>query len=262
MLKNSEEGNSLTPDQQIFSVASWLVVLFLLQLSVYPSLRKTFGAFSFPISFPVSVLAFTIISWYCGLARIPVQTALVPFIALIAWHLFHHNYRIDELKGEWHWVALFLILFFLMVDVRFVNPTISYAEKFMDHGFLASVMRNPVVPPLDPWFSGGTLDVYYYLGYWMFGCLAIISGVPSNIAFNLALPTVFALAGVVAYAIGTLMLERFRWVTLLIFFLPNPSFFYNLAIGTPLTSVLWNSTRTIANTINEYPLFSFIWGDS
>ena len=95
----------------------------------------------------------------------------------------------------------------------------------------------------------------------MFGCLAIISGVPSNIAFNLALPTVFALAGVVAYAIGTLMLERFRWVTLLIFFLPNPSFFYNLAIGTPLTSVVWNSTRTIANTINEYPLFSFIWGD-
>jgi YYY domain-containing protein len=261
LLKNSEEGNSLTPDQQIFSVASWLVILFLLQLSVYPSLRKTFGTFSFPISFPVSVLAFTIISWYCGLARIPVQTALVPFIALISWHLFHHNYRIDELKGEWHWVALFLILFFLMLDVRFVNPTISYAEKFMDHGFLASVMRNPVVPPLDPWFSGGTLDVYYYLGYWMFGCLAIISGVPSNIAFNLALPTVFALAGVVAYAIGTLMLERFRWVTLLIFFLPNPSFFYNLAIGTPLTSVVWNSTRTIANTINEYPLFSFIWGD-
>ena len=145
--------------------------------------------------------------------------------------IYHRNYRINELKGEWHWVALFLILFFLMLDVRFVNPTISYAEKFMDHGFLASVMRNPVVPPLDPWFSGGTLDVYYYLGYWMFGCLAIVSGVPSNIAFNLALPTVFALAGVVAYAIGTLMLERFRWVTLLIFFLPNPSFFYNLALG-------------------------------
>ena len=261
MLKNSEGGNNLTPDQQIFYAASWLLVLFLLQLSVYPSLKKTFGAFSFPIAFPVSVLAFTIISWYCSLARIPVQVALVPFLALIAWHLFHRNYRIDELKGEWHWVALFLVLFFLMLDVRFVNPTISYAEKFMDHGFLASVIRDPVVPPLDPWFSGGTLDVYYYLGYWMFGCLAISSGVPSNVAFNLALPTVFALAGVVAYAIGTLLLERFRWVTLLIFFLPNPSFFYNLALSKPLASVVWDSTRTIANTINEYPLFSFIWGD-
>ena len=74
-----------------------------------------------------------------------------------------------------------------MLDIRFVNPTISYAEKFMDHGFLASVIRNPVVPPLDPWFSGGTLNVYYYLGYWMLGALAIVSGVPSNIAFNLSL---------------------------------------------------------------------------
>jgi len=107
------------------------------------------------------VLAFTIISWYCGLARIPIQIALVPFLALIALHIYHHNYRIDELKGEWHWVALFLILFFLMLDVRFVNPTISYAEKFMDHGFLASVIWDPIVPPLDPWFSGGGLNVYY-----------------------------------------------------------------------------------------------------
>ena len=239
----------------------WLVVLFLLQLSVYPSLKKTFGAFSFPIAFPVSVLVFTIISWYCGLARIPVQVALVPFLALMAWHLFHRNYRIDELKGEWHWVVLFLICFFLMLDVRFVNPTISYAEKFMDHAFLASVIRQPVVPPLDPWLSGGVLNIYYYLGYWTFGCLAITSGVPSNIAFNLALPTVFAMAAITAYAIGTLLLDRFRWLPLLVFFLPNPSFFYQIALGKPMNSVLWDSTRTIANTINEYPLFSFIWGD-
>ena len=148
-----------------------------------------------------------------------------------------------------------------MLDVRFVNPTISYAEKFMDHAFLASVMRNPVVPPLDPWFAGGTLNIYYYLGYWMFGCLGIVSGVPSNIVFNLALPTIFGLAAINLYAIGTLLLEKFRWLPLLILFIPNPSFFYQLALGRALTTVLWDSTRTITNTINEYPLFSFIWGD-
>ena len=148
-----------------------------------------------------------------------------------------------------------------MLDVRFVNPTISYAEKFMDHAFLASVMRNPVVPPLDPWFAGGTLNIYYYLGYWMFGCLGIVSGVPSNIVFNLALPTIFGLAAVNLYAIGTLLLEKFRWLPLLVLFIPNPSFFYQLAMGRALNTVFWDSTRTISNTINEYPLFSFIWGD-
>lgn len=148
-----------------------------------------------------------------------------------------------------------------MLDVRFVNPTISYAEKFMDHAFLASVIREPVVPPLDPWFAGGTLNVYYYLGYWFLGCLSIVSGVPSTIAFNLCLPTIFALAAVNVYATGTLLLVRFRWLPLLTFLIPNPSFFLQIFLGRGLGSVLWDSTRTITNTINEYPLFSFIWGD-
>lgn len=261
------EGRNLTaPDQQIIAVVSWFVILTLLQISIYPSLKKTFGNFAFPVAFPASLLLFTLISWYCGLTHIPVQAALIPFLGLAAWHLYHHAYRIDELKVEWHWEALFLVCFFLMLDVRFVNPTISYAEKFMDHGFLASVILNPVVPPLDPWFAGGSLNVYYYLGYWMLGCLAIVSGVPSTIAFNLSLPTVFALSAVCLYAIGTLLLERFRWLPLIVLVLPNPALIYQLITGTAVnpaydSSLSWLGTRTITNTINEYPLFSFIWGD-
>jgi YYY domain-containing protein len=251
----------LTVEQQVFSVISWLVVLTLLQLSFYPSLKKTFKIFAFPVSFSASLLVFTILSWYCGLLHIPVQIALLPFLALFCYHLYYQHYSLDELRTEWRWEMVFLVFFFLMLDVRFVNPTISYAEKFMDHAFLASVMRNPVVPPLDPWFAGGSLNVYYYLGYWMFGCLGIVTGVPSNIVFNLALPTIFSLAAINLYAIGTLMLEKFRWLPLIVLFIPNPSFFYQIVQGKALNTVLWDSTRTITNTINEYPLFSFIWGD-
>jgi len=247
-------------------VLSWIVILTLLQLSVYPSLKKTFGTFAFPVSFPASLLLFTLVSWYCGLVQIPVQAALIPFLGLVAWHMYRRAYRIDDLKAEWHWEALFLICFFLMLDVRFVNPTISYAEKFMDHAFLASVILNPVVPPLDPWFAGGSLNVYYYLGYWMLGCIAIVSGVPSTIAFNLSLPTIFALSAVSLYAIGTLLLDRFRWLPLIILILPNPALIFQLITGTAVnpaydTSLSWLGTRTITNTINEYPLFSFVWGD-
>lgn len=198
--------------------------------------------------------------------RIPIQLALVPFIILAGCHVYQRNYTLENLKSVWHWEVLFLVCFFLMLDVRFVNPTISYAEKFMDHGFLASVIRNPVVPPLDPWFAGGTLNVYYYLGYWMFGCLAIVSGVPSNIAFNLALPTVFAFAAVSLYAIGTLLLDRFRWLPLITLILPNPALIFQIITGKAVNpaydaSLTWLGTRTITNTINEYPLFSFVWGD-
>ena len=255
------ERIQLAVEQQIFSVISWLIILTLIQISLYPSLKKIFNSFAFPAAFSASLLFFTILSWYCGLIHLPVQLALLPFLALLVYHIWHRDYTIEELKKEWRWELLFLICFLLMLDVRFVNPTISYAEKFMDHAFLTSVIRTPVVPPLDPWFAGGTLNVYYYLGYWMFGCLAIVSGVPSNIAFNLALPTIFGIAAVNVYAIGTLVLNRFRWLPLVIFFLPNPSFIYQIVQGNAMNTVLWDSTRTIANTINEYPLFSFIWGD-
>jgi YYY domain-containing protein len=180
--------------------------------------------------------------------------------------LFQREYSLAELKSSWHWEALFLIAFFFMLDIRFANPTISYAEKFMDHGFLASVIRSPVVPPLDPWFAGGTLNVYYYLGYWMLGCLAIVSGVPSNIAFNLSLPTIFALSAVSLYAIGTLLLDRFRWLPLVTLILPNPALVFQIITGKAVNpaydaSLSWLGTRTITNTINEFPLFSFVWGD-
>jgi YYY domain-containing protein len=255
------EETNLSPEQQILSVISWLAVLTLLQLSLWPSLRKTFGNLAFPAAFSGSVLIFTFLTWWCGVIRMPVQVGIIPFVALFIYNLSKGKYTIVALKAEWRWELLFLFCFFLMLDVRFVNPTISYAEKFMDHAFLASVIRNPVVPPLDPWFAGGTLNVYYYLGYWMLGCLSIVSGVPSNVAFNLSLPTIFALAAVNVYAIGTLLLDRFRWLPLLTFLLPNPSFFYQMIQGKVLDSVFWDSTRTITNTINEYPLFSFVWGD-
>jgi len=241
-------------------------VLILLQMSVYPSLKQTFGSFAFPTAFPASVLVFTLISWYCGLVRLPVHLALLPFLALIGYHLYQGHYSLTEIKAAWQWEAIFLIAFFFMLDIRFANPTISFAEKFMDHGFLASVIRSPVVPPLDPWFSGGFLNVYYYLGYWMLGCLAIVSGVPSNIAFNLSLPTVFALSAVSLYAIGTLLLDRFRWLPLVTLILPNPALIFQFITGKAVNpaydaSLSWLGTRTITNTINEFPLFSFIWGD-
>jgi YYY domain-containing protein len=254
-------GKHLITELQVVSVASWFCILSLLQLSLYPSLKKTFASYAFPVSFTASLLCFTLITWYCGLMRFPVHLGLVPFIILFLYHLYHRHFTVEDLKEQWRWELVFCLFFFFMLELRFVNPTISYAEKFMDHAFLASVMRQPVVPPLDPWFSGGVLNIYYYLGYWMFGCLGIVTNVPSNIAFNLALPTVLGVAAVNLYAIGDLLLDRFRWLPLLTLLLPNPSFFYQVVQEKGMTAVFWDSTRTITNTINEYPLFSFIWGD-
>lgn len=189
------------------------------------------------------------------------MVALVPFALLFLAALVRKQYTLADLRAQWKWVLVFLIFFVFMLEIRFVNPSISYAEKFMDHAFLASIIREPVVPPLDPWYLGGFMDVYYYLGYWIFGALAIVARVQSSIAFNLALPTVLGYSAVNMYAIGRLISGRFQWLPLATFLLVNPSFIWQMIQGKALGSVMWDSTRTITNTINEFPLFSFLWGD-
>ncbi|MDD1678445.1 MAG: DUF2298 domain-containing protein [Methanomicrobiales archaeon] len=244
-----------------FWVLSWIVILKFLQLALWPALQQSFRSWAYPVSFSASVLVFTMLTWYCGLAGIPLVLALIPFLALLGWNLWQGKYDREEIRGNLQWDALFLTGLFFVLSIRLVNPSISFAEKFMDHAFLASIMREPVVPPLDPWFSGGTLTIYYYLGYWMFGALGLSAGIPSTVVFNLALPTVFGLTLVNGYLLGKLLLDRLAWVPLVIFFLVNPSYLYNLALGKDLSTVLWDSTRTITSTINEFPLFSYLWGD-
>ncbi len=248
-------------EYSLFWVLSWIISLKFLQLALWPPLKRTFRSFAYPVSFSASVLVFTLLTWYCGLVQFPLLLALAPFGVMMGWNLWQGAYGKKEIGENLSWDALFLTGFLFVLMIRVVNPSILYAEKFMDHAFLASIMRNPVVPPLDPWLSGGTLTVYYYLGYWMWGALGLTAGVPSTVVFNLALPSVLGLTLVNAYMAGNLLLDRFRWFPLLTFFLVNPSFLYHLVLGTGFSSLLWDSTRTISNTINEYPLFSILWGD-
>jgi YYY domain-containing protein len=248
-------------ETELLYVAAWLLAVTFISFSIWPYLRRTFGEYAFPISMTAGLLLFTFISWYCGLAGLPIVLSVIPFAALFVFALSKGAYTWDRIRAQGNWYLVFLVFFLAMLEVRYLNPSISYAEKFMDHAFIASVIRNPVIPPLDPWFAGGTLNVYYYLGYWTFGAFGIITGVPSNIVFNLALPTVFGLAACSIYALGHFLLPRFRWLPLGTLVLVNPSFIYQVLLGKEWGSVLWDSTRTIPNTINEYPLFSFVWGD-
>ncbi|WP_332450711.1 DUF2298 domain-containing protein [Methanoculleus sp.] len=245
----------------VVQVLFWLAVVKLLQLGTWPALDRTLGNLAAAAAYPAAVLLFTLGSWYCGLLGLPVWLPLLPFLAAIALAGARGFYGRERLRSALTWDLAFLIPFLFMLEVRWINPTISYAEKFMDHAILASIMRQPIVPPLDPWYAGGTLDVYYYLGYWMSGVLGLTAGVPSTVTFNLVLPTVLGLAVVSLYALGHLLLDRHRWLPVLALFIPNPSAIYHIVIGDSWFDVLWGSTRTITNTINEYPIFSMLWGD-
>jgi YYY domain-containing protein len=104
----------------------------------------------------------------------------------------------------------------------------------------------------------------------MAGALGLTTAVPSSVVFNLAIPTVVGMAAVNLWMVGDLLLPRLSWLPVLVLLLVNPSFLVQsvsqlqnvLGGGTfSLMDLVWKSTRTIQNTITEFPLFSFLWGD-
>jgi YYY domain-containing protein len=241
----------------------WTGLLKGLQLALWPRLRPVLGSYAYPAAYPASLLLFALATWYCGLLRIPVALALLVFVALGAWGLRRGDYRIRELRGLLTWDAVFLLGFLFALSVRFVNPPINYfSEQYMNHAFLAAIMRNPVVPPLDPWFAGGHLTVYYYLGHWMMGCLGIVTGVPSEVVFNLIPATVYGISFVMLYAIGSLLLRRWRWLPLAVLLLIPPSVPWFLATGWNLYGAFQETNWIVPGARFEFPLFSLFLGNA
>ena len=95
---------------------------------------------------------------------------------------------------------LFLLAFGLMAFVRSANPEIVGTEKPMELMMINGILHSPDFPPRDLWLSGYSIS-YYYFGYVMTSMLAMFTGVPATMAFNLMIALVFALSAIGAYGI-------------------------------------------------------------
>jgi YYY domain-containing protein len=87
-----------------------------------------------------------------------------------------------------------------MAFVRSANPEIVGTEKPMELMFINGIMNSPTFPPRDLWLSGYSIS-YYYFGYVMASMLALFTGVPATMAFNLMVSLIFGLSAVGAYGI-------------------------------------------------------------
>jgi YYY domain-containing protein len=90
---------------------------------------------------------------------------------------------------------VFLGMVFLLGWVRSFGPDIRSFEMFMDEGFVASIMRSPHFPPNDMWFSGYSINYYYYAHYTI-AVLAKFLGQSPSVAFNTGICIFFGLCAV------------------------------------------------------------------
>ncbi len=110
-------------------------------------------------------------------------------------------WRNSTLDAIWLEEILFFAAFLLFTYIRCFKPEAYGTEKFMDYGFMTSMMRSEFMPPQDFWFSGTKLN-YYYVGQYIAVYLTKLSFVKVTDAYNLMLMMVGAFALVLPYSLG------------------------------------------------------------
>ena len=86
--------------------------------------------------------------------------------------------------------------------IRGFQPDIQGLEKFMDYGFMQSILKSDYFPPKDMWFAGGSIN-YYYFGHYISALLTNLSGLEPLITYNLMIATLFALSFSASFSLGS-----------------------------------------------------------
>src|SRR3990172_590576 len=105
--------------------------------------------------------------------------------------------------------ALFFLGLLFWSFIRAHNPDIHDLEKYMDFGFINSILRSEYFPARDMWFTPLSIN-YYYFGHLFTALLTKLSQIPSFISFNLMLATIFAFTFTMSFSIGINLVQAVK----------------------------------------------------
>ncbi len=101
---------------------------------------------------------------------------------------------------------LFIAIFAFLCYCKAMAPTINGEEKFMNFGFMNSMVRYDGLPAKDPWLAGQPIN-YYYFGQYMFSYMTKMLGTNTAVAYNIAMCAAIALPFMSAFSLGQLFLD-------------------------------------------------------
>lgn len=203
----------------IYQTLYWYFFLLTLGLIFFPLTKKIFykffdSGYAFSKTLAIIILSYGI--FVLGFLKIlPFSRESLFFLLLVSFiinfFLFIKDKKNQNKKeGENNQMNLkmiivqefiFLFSLFFWVLVRGQEPSIRGLEKFMDFGFINSILRAKYFPPLDMWLSGNSIN-YYYFGHLTGAVLVKLINVPPEQGYNLILATLFALGITQAFSLS------------------------------------------------------------
>jgi len=282
---------------EILIILQWWASLFILGFSCLPLTFKIFPNFADRGYIFSKILGIGILSYIAfvlgtfhilAFSRTSVILVLV-FIFAINW------FFAKGIKESFRKVSriiifeeiIFLVAIFVWSYVRGTNPEIRGLEKYMDFGFINSILRSSYFPPKDMWFAQESIN-YYYFGHLAVAALTHLSFIKSSITFNLSIATIFAFTLVGSFSIGANLFAQTKkripiiaGITTAIFvsFGGNLQTIYAFFsshsgdVSPPIWKLIFspssfpnsywypNATRFIDRTIHEFPIYSFVVSD-
>ncbi len=238
----------------VWTTLYWYFILFVLGLLFFPITKKLFSSFfdqGYAFSKTIAILVLSYAAFVLGtLKLLPFsRTSLIVLIILFALPIFLRLRASREGSSDRTRQIilleeiLFLASLFFLAFIRGQEPSIRGLEKFMDFGFMNSILRSKYFPPLDMWLSAdpshpqGYPINYYYFGHLTGAFLMKLSAIKPTIGYNLILATIFAQGVTLAFSLSLNLVHLFKKIALkikaislksLIFFGLLGSFIVNL----------------------------------
>ena len=202
-----------------YPVITWVILIEGLMLLAFPItfwVLRSLPDKGFMFSRTIGILIISIIVWLLASSQwleFNHVTITLAFVVLGLLSLITFIQNKDEiyqfLKERWRLLlvteVLFLLAFFIFLSIRMANPDLWHpfrgGEKPMDVAYLNAIVKSTIMPPYDPWFSGGFLN-YYYFGQFMVAMFIKATAIEVRTAYNLAIPLFFALTFVGSFSIG------------------------------------------------------------
>lgn len=282
----------------LLNILRWWIVLLLIGVSFYPLTSRVFVKFTDKGYLFSKIIGLLIISYSIfvlsslHLLKFTTPNLVIIFCAYtsITWLFFRRIPSKKELAiliGE---ELIFLSGIIIWSIIRGFQPDIHDLEKFMDFGFLNSIIRTDYFPPKDMWFTPLPIN-YYYFGHLFTAVLTKISGISSFITFNLMIASIFSFTFSLSFSLGMNLIYFFKKTSKIItvaaglftaflvslsgnlqtvyslfrgYNSESPIPFWNLTASlNTFPNSYWypNATRFIFHTIHEFPSYSFVVAD-